>query len=264
MFVCTEGAPPAMLSTVLLQVERPNGGPLRLSGEVVRHVSPAEARAWNMRPGFGVQFVGLTPDQRQALAVLVEQRPATVAPPRTTTPIIEAVPENLALLLEHYRERLEGSHYDLLGLNPGADFDQIREAARVLKEELQAIPTPGSPATTEQVNTVVERLEAAAKLLGDPLNRLRYDAQRGNFAGAQHSKQAGVPQARFEELHQEHLTRRPEDAARAAVHLGRARLARKTAQGEAELGELEAALRLTPLDWAALERHEALRQELGR
>jgi serine/threonine-protein kinase len=43
-------------------------------GEVVRHVDPAQARSWDMRPGIGLQFVAPSPKLRELLQRLFPLR----------------------------------------------------------------------------------------------------------------------------------------------------------------------------------------------
>jgi serine/threonine-protein kinase len=55
-------------------------------GEVVRHVDSAQARAWRMSPGVGLQFINPSPALREHLARLGPQRRpsagAQSAPPK--------------------------------------------------------------------------------------------------------------------------------------------------------------------------------------
>jgi uncharacterized protein (TIGR02266 family) len=67
MFVRTE-EPPARGERITVSITLPEGGTLELEGEVVHVV---EARAGGPRPGFGVQFVGLTAERKSALRRLV-------------------------------------------------------------------------------------------------------------------------------------------------------------------------------------------------
>ena len=59
MFLSTAGELPPVFSQV--KVDDPLGGQPRLLAEVVRHVPAEQAKAWGMAPGFGVQFLDLTP-----------------------------------------------------------------------------------------------------------------------------------------------------------------------------------------------------------
>ena len=62
LFLGAETDLPPLFSRVALTVSHPSlRTRLELSGEVVRHVSAAEAARWHMAPGFAVQLVELTP-----------------------------------------------------------------------------------------------------------------------------------------------------------------------------------------------------------
>ena len=56
------------------------GEELECVAEVVRHVDSAQARAWRMSPGVGVQFVNPSPKLREQLARLLPPRGASGAP----------------------------------------------------------------------------------------------------------------------------------------------------------------------------------------
>src|SRR5690606_4412242 len=66
-FVCTEGALPPLRSRVALTLELRDRH-LLCTGEVVRHVTPAQASLWGMRAGFAVQFTDLPTEARDALS----------------------------------------------------------------------------------------------------------------------------------------------------------------------------------------------------
>ncbi|MCP3136238.1 protein kinase domain-containing protein [Pyxidicoccus xibeiensis] len=60
------------------------GEEIACAGEVVRHVDSAQARAWSMSPGVGVQFINPTARLRELIHRVQPSRVATPAPPGTT------------------------------------------------------------------------------------------------------------------------------------------------------------------------------------
>jgi serine/threonine-protein kinase len=57
------------------------GEEVECAGEVVRHVDSAQARAWGMSPGVGVQFINPSPLLRDLIHRVQPHRPSTPAPP---------------------------------------------------------------------------------------------------------------------------------------------------------------------------------------
>jgi serine/threonine-protein kinase len=274
LFACTAEAAPPLFTRVELSLPRANLPPLVLTGEVVRQVGPTEAKAWGLPAGFGVQFVGLSAEQKAALQQMLSGEAASApkaanaptAPKASTSSSAPAEPKksdpsepHVTVLLEHYRMRLDGNHYDLLGLPFDTDFAELKETGANLKAELLALRQ--NRLTREQdarVLAVVKRVEEAVAVLGKPLERVRYDAQWGNFLGVRLCKAAGVALKEIEALHQDYLARRPETADQVAQHLSRAKLARNSGKTEAEAREIEAALAIDPLNFVLHERHQSL------
>ncbi|MCY1017375.1 protein kinase domain-containing protein [Pyxidicoccus sp. MSG2] len=57
------------------------GEEVECTGEVVRHVDSAQARAWSMSPGVGVQFINPSARLRELIHRVQPHRPGTPAPP---------------------------------------------------------------------------------------------------------------------------------------------------------------------------------------
>ncbi len=57
------------------------GEEVQCAGEVVRHVDSAQARAWGMSPGVGVQFINPSAQLRELIHRVQPHRPGTPAPP---------------------------------------------------------------------------------------------------------------------------------------------------------------------------------------
>jgi curved DNA-binding protein CbpA len=71
----------------------------------------------------------------------------------------------------------ERTHYDVVGVEPGASKDEIRSAYRDRLGDLRA-----GDASTEQARAETARLNAAWQVLSDPFQRERYDRALGGEA----------------------------------------------------------------------------------
>jgi eukaryotic-like serine/threonine-protein kinase len=260
LFVRAESDLPPLFSRVTLSLAHPAlRARLSLIGEVVRHVSPAEAAQWKMAPGFAVQLTELTPERRAALADLVEAThsgsgPAAAAP-------APAAPGDRLKALEG---RPVATHYGLLGLPPDAEFAEVRRAARELRAELEAIRArPQGPDQHARATALLARLDSAQHTLSVPAERLRYDAQRGNYLGVARCVAAGIPQAVVEARRREYLAREPGKEQEAQAHLARAQVARKLKNAAAAVAAYQAALAADPLDLATLDAYVAFRRQVG-
>ncbi|WP_176067609.1 serine/threonine-protein kinase [Anaeromyxobacter diazotrophicus] len=243
LFFPEEGTLPPLFSRLAVDVPAAGGRPVRVEGEVVRHVSAAEAARWQMQPGFALQLGALPGDAQAAVDALAAQlasRPAL-------TPQPTEVPAPLAL--DAIAKRAAGGPYELLGARPEDGFPEIRERARAVRRQLEALQqnlTSGTRAT--RVPILLAQVDAAAALLGSPGERLMLDARRGNFHGVAHCVTAGTPPPVLEARRQAMLSEDPRRADEAQRHLARARVAEKLGNVAAALAEYEAALRSDPLD----------------
>jgi serine/threonine-protein kinase len=249
---------PPLFSRVSLALSHPSlRGALALAGDVVRHVSAAEARAWRMAPGFAVQFVDLAPEARAALATVVDAGGA--GPP--TPPPAAAGPE---VRLAELEARAGGTHYELLSLPPDAEFSEVRRAAKAARADLEPLlARPTAADHPSRVSALLTRVEAAAQALSSPAERLRYDAERGNFRGVARCLAAGIPEELVAARRRELLRQRPDRAALAQQKLARAQVARKLGNAEAAVAAYEEALAADPLDAEALQGYLAWRRETG-
>ena len=84
-----------------------------------------QAKAWAMSPGFGVQFLDVTPGLREDINRLVQGLPVQ---PRTTPSGVNT--QSIEALLASYRDRMNGDHYIVLALPQTADMTEIRAALR--------------------------------------------------------------------------------------------------------------------------------------
>ncbi|HET7825720.1 MAG TPA: protein kinase, partial [Anaeromyxobacter sp.] len=259
IFLRAEKELPPVRARVKLALSHPTlRSRLELDGEVVRHVSPAEAEAWRTAPGFAVQFTSPPPEARAALAAIADE--ARSAAPVVPPPSREAVDARLSAL----EARRGESHYALLGLEPDAEFSDIRRAIRGVREELESLRArPLAPGHPGRATALLGRVDAAQDALGTPAARLAYDARRGNARGVARCLAAGVPAALVEARRRELLAARPERAREAQQLLARAEVARKLGNASAATQAYEAALAADPLDPALHEAYAAFRRTGG-
>jgi len=258
LFLRADAALPPLLSRVKVKLEhRSLRAPLTLAAEVVRHVSPAEAAAVQMVPGFALQAVELTPELRAALTDLADLARPPAAVPRA--PTAAEVDARLGAL----EARARTDPYALLGVAPDVEFSAIRRAAGTLRDELELLRTrPLAPAHPGRAVALLARVEVAMGLVGSAAPRLAHDARSGNWRGVRRCLKAGVPEALVQARREALLAADPARKAEAERQLARARVAHKLGNADAAAAAFEAALRADPLDLAA---HQAfVRFEEGR
>jgi serine/threonine-protein kinase len=255
LFLRSEAALPPVFSRVRVTLSHPAlRAPLVLAAEVVRHVTPAEAAAVRMAPGFALQAVELSPEARAALAQLADLlRPA--APALAPLPVAE-----LDARLDALEARAGADPYALLGVPPDAEFSTLRRAAGALREELELVRTrPQSPAHAGRATRLLVRVEAALAVVGSAATRLTHDARTGNWRGVRRCLKAGVPEELVAARREALLAAEPARRTEAGRQLARARVAGKLGNAAAAAASLEAALSADPLDPAAHEAFDAFR-----
>ncbi len=253
MFLTTGAELPPVFSRVKITV--PSAG-LTLLAEIVRHVPPDQAKAWNMPPGFGVQFVDVTPALRETINRLVAGLPLQPKPTASGVHSREVEAE-----LEKYAERLNGDHYELLGVAQDLDDAQLRAKALQAETKLTELKRKSSkPEELSQLDAALRRVTAARDVLTQAVPRTRYDANRGNWRGVARSLSAGLGAVDLDRLRQEFLAARPSAAGSAHVKL----LASKGYEQKGQLQQAreacENALELDPLNLALHQRHAQLLQ----
>jgi len=249
LFLSDEGVLPPLFSRVALLVPREGGAPVEIEGEVVRHVAAGDAARWHMAQGFALQLGALVPQQRAAIDGLA----ALLASPPALTPQPVSVPAPLALTA--LEQRASAGPYELLGARPEDGFPEVRERARAVRRDLEALRSGLSPEEqTTRLAAVLARIDAAVALLGNTGERLMFDARRGTFQGVAHCVTAGTPAAVIAARRQALLAEDPRRAAEAQRHLARAQVASKLGNAPSALAEYASALRSDPLD---LDLHKA-------
>jgi serine/threonine-protein kinase len=257
MFLASDGVLPALFSKLKISLENGAGA---LMGEVVRHVTPEQAKAWGMSAGFGLQFVDLTPVLRDTVTRLIQGLPVSQLPRQQISSTDDPDAEKL---LEQFRQRINGDHYVLLGAATDADTPEVRSKAREAIAGLEKLKDKALSANQRtQLDAAVQRIKAAADVLGNPLHRAEFDANRGNYRGVMRCLQAGLTVLDLERLRASHLAANPSAQGGAHVKL----LASKAYEAKNQLREaldaVEAALQLDPLNLAFHQRRIQLLKRL--
>ncbi|WP_434386399.1 protein kinase domain-containing protein [Melittangium boletus] len=256
LFLRTLDTPPALLSDVPLRLALP-GGELACVGQVVRHVTPAQARLWNMLPGFGVELRDNSPAFQKTFARLLAGQPAAEPTP---APVEDA---RVAAVVAEFRQRLTGDRYCVLGVPRDADLERIRRRAREAREQLEpllALPLP--PAQRAFLQRALGRVTESLGILGHPERRVEYDAELGNLRGVMRCLASGLTVTAMEAARQRYFARHPQTEGHAVLHMASAESFVSASRFPEALACYEAALRADPLHLEALKRWHALRARM--
>lgn len=237
-------------------------GPLVVTCEVVRHVSPEQAHAWSMRPGFGVQF--LAPSATLKARVEHHLSGASASPPSGPRELPEDA--EAERVLGTYREQLggEGSHYAVLGLSPDVELEAARERARELWTLLSALRQRSlSRGQRSRLESMLIRVRDAGDTLGVPLRRARYDARLGNPRGVARCLEAGLTAIQADALRREYLAEHPRSVGTARVHFLTGSALERDGQLKRALEAYERGLQLDPLEWEFQQRRRVVDRALG-
>ncbi|WP_257457427.1 protein kinase domain-containing protein [Archangium lipolyticum] len=258
LFVRTNEEPPALLSDVSLLLRLP-GGELPCTGQVVRHVSAEQARAWNMAPGFGVELRDTSSTFQQRFArLLAGENPEAPTPPAAPQDDARAEP-----VLREFRRRLGGDHYTVLGVPRDADADMVRAQTREARNRLeQLLALPLSPGQRALVQRALSKVAEALLVLGHPERRVEYDAELRNLDGVLRCLAAGLTVTALEECRRRYLARHPATEGHSVLHLASGDAFRAAGRFPEALASYEAALKVDPLHLEALKRWHALRVRL--
>ncbi len=223
---------PRVFSRITLTL--PSAGAVQ--ADVVRHVSAEQALAWNMPQGFGVQFLSVKPEQREALDRLTRGLPvAPVAPTPVQSVADDAVAERALVDL---RKRIQGDHYVVLSLAQETDVPHVRARGRELNAQLRDLQSrPLSPGQIKQVDAAIERIRQAVDVLGTVQKRAEFDGMRFNWRGVAMCLAAGLRATELEDIRKRFLSSNPGTEARVQLHL-------LTANGHERDGNFTDALRV--------------------
>ncbi len=262
MFLSTVGELPPIYSK--LKITIPSSDNLELLAEVVRHVPADQAKAWGMSPGFGVQFLDVTPSLRDDVNRLVQGLPAQ---PKPSDSMLEGKKiesrKTVGSLLNQYRERMAGDHYVLLGLPSNADMAEVRAACSDSDAEVRGFRSKTlKPAELAQLDAALTRIKAARDTLGNAGARARYDANRGNWKGIARCVAGGLGPLDLERYRQEFLVDHPSAAGSGHVKFLASKAYEQNSQLKEALDACENALQIDPLNLQLHQRYTALSRKL--
>ncbi|MBZ4418683.1 serine/threonine protein kinase [Myxococcus sp. RHST-1-4] len=261
LFLHSEAAPPPLLSDVGLLLRLP-GGELACTGQVVRHVTAEQARAWRMASGFGVQLRDSSPAFQEALTRM--KSGARLEPP-TPVPVSVSGQEDAVAesTLKGFRSRLTGDHYSALEVPRDATHETVRAAAQKARAALEPLKTRTlSMGQRAQLEKAEERVSAAFHVLGHVERRAEYDATLGNVEGVERCLAAGLTVTALEGCRRRFLAAHPGRDGRAAVHRLSGDALASVGRMEEALAAYESAVRTDPLDLEGLKRWRSLRARL--
>lgn len=164
------------------------GETLSLPGTVVHAISREQAAQWGRPFGIGVQFVALDEPLAARLTALlraVEQR---------LVEELRAAPFETSLLTQIEHGHRLGDLYTVLGQEPTADRDQIRDALQSRTDVLNGLLAAEGLTDSLRKRVIAARLsvQRAGTLLGDERTRTAYMARTmKTTAGAAASAQDG-------------------------------------------------------------------------
>jgi serine/threonine-protein kinase len=252
MFLCCETEMPPTFTKVKVSITHAG---LELLAEVVRHVPKDQAAAWGIKPGFGVQFVDLTPELREGVMRVVQGLPVD-ADKGTKQAADDAQAETV---LSRYRARVNGDHYEMVGVRPDFDFPEIRQRAHEAQRELEGLKArPLSTAQKAQLDAALARIKVALDVIALPGPRTEYDAARGNYKGVARSIAAGLSVLELEKMRQAFLATRTGAAGSAHVKFLASRAYESARELAKAISACESALELDPLNLSYQQRYAGL------
>jgi len=262
VFLAAPSFAPPLFSSLTIAIHG-GGGVQRLEGEVVRHVSSAQAETWGMSEGVGVQFTHLTGGQKRALAALVRGEPL---PPETPTQVVVDPapgfdPEVILTPLRRRVVRADGDPYALLDVPTDADASAVRDRGRELRRALQSCRVlRTTPEQKAELESLQERVLRAQDMLTEPTRRAEYDAGRGNYAGVAQAISSGLTVTELEKIRNRFLNERPNALSHATLESTLARAFEQQGDLEQATRAYERSLRYDPLNLVVLQRFAMVRR----
>jgi serine/threonine protein kinase len=255
VFLCTDGALPPLRTRLALTLELPSRN-LAFTGEVVRHVTPAQAASWGMNAGFAVQFVELSAEARETLAKMAQGQSPPPAAPKAAQDDAQA-----EALLTMLMKRMNTDPYVLLSLPQDATFDDIRQHARAALTALENIAArPLSARQAKDLGDMRAKVEKASETLSLPRQRIEHDAWRGNYPGVARCISSGLTATEIEALRARFLQTHPGAEAKERIHATTAAAWESQGKLDLALAEYEKALTHNPLNLQLQQRYWTLKQ----
>ena len=257
LFVSTQEDPPGLLADVSMLLRLP-GGELPCTGQVVRHVTAVQARAWGMSPGFGVELRDTSAAFQQAFTRLLGGSAASTAAAAALPDDARAEP-----VLRDFRPRLGGDHYVVLGASRDADADRLRMLAREARARLEPLLALSLSAPQRAlVQRALGKVSEALHVLGHLERRVEYDAELHNMEGVLRCLGAGLTVTALEGCRRRYLARHPQTEGHAVLHLASAEAFQSKGRLPEALASYEAAVRVDPLHLEALKGWHACRARM--
>lgn len=244
------GAPLPPLGTRLRAELALNGWVLACRCDVVRHVAGEEARTWLGGTGFYVAFAEPLEDVRRLVAQALVGAPEEGADPELALLLARALP-------------CSRNPYRLLALPSEADFTSVHKSAARAERRLSAfLSRPLPPGQRQSLQELLGKVQAARRTLGEPLQRLGFDAAHGNLQGVARCLEAGVPEEALERLRHAYLSTRLGTESRARALAGEALMMEAQGERQRALERYTQALALDPLNRSLHESYRRVRQRL--
>jgi serine/threonine-protein kinase len=260
MFLHTDGALPAMFARFKVALQLPDGE-FSLKSEVVRHVTADQSKAWNMPVGFGVQFIELTPAQRDDLVNLARGLPRWQSAVQRADEKDDPKADELLATLK--KRSGSASHYEVLGVVDDIDFPDVRARGREAKKTLvEARARPLSQKQRDLADAIEKRLDEAMAVLSQPRARLEYDGARANWKGIARCISGGVSVSELDAARRKYLATRERVEGTAHLHFTTASAWESQREFVRAQAEFEKALTLDPLNLALHQRYQALRRTM--
>lgn len=180
---CT--APPALHQKLEIRIRTPHGT-MALKGQVVHVVDESSAKFSLQSPGFGVQFVDLTGEQRRAIQAYVDGAVNNLgaAPVEADSSPDSAAPD-YDVTLREVKQFLEAvEHNDLyagLEVPPSSTELKLKQRIRDLKQSFHAAMSGAPPHVSARIERALRVLERVEPKITDPLMRLEYDFRAGHL-----------------------------------------------------------------------------------
>lgn len=258
MFVCVEGVLPKAFTQVKVSLEVPPG--VLCDADVVRLVDAAQARAWGMVPGMGIQFLSPSPAFREHVVRRMQGLPISApSAPKGGAPQDDLVAEKI---LKRLAPRKAVEPYTLLALATDAEFADILQRGREVKRELDGLKTRAlSTGQRDRLEKTSEFITGVLESISTPPRRAAYDCEQGNFRGVARCMSAGLTVTEMEKQRKDHLARHPGAEAKAHIGFISGRAWENKGSAAEAIEEYERALVIDPLNLQLQQRYWSLKRK---
>ncbi len=238
LLLATAEEPPAVGTPLHIRLTI-DGVPVECRAEVTTHVGASEAASLGTPAGFAARFTHVSHEAQGVIDRVLRGEPLLRAhPDRELDRLQRAVS----------RGKGQGNFYTLLGASSGADAGHIRRRARECRAKVEdALLQPCEPQTRARLERTLRRLEEAVRVLCSSVDRMAYDAARGNFRGIAAALEAGLDPELMGAARRRYGREHPTAIAAATAHAASSDAKRERGDLPGALSECELALTLDPL-----------------